>query len=55
MVAEPEFTPEEIAQGEKVTAYYQQDLPKPDDDETKTQPPFPLTSKTEVDDKTSSK
>lgn len=43
---EPEFTPEEIALGEKVTAYYQQDsLPEPDDNETKTQPPFPLTSK----------
>jgi hypothetical protein len=37
----PEFTPEEIALGEKVTAYYMRDdLPQPDDDETKRPSPF---------------
>jgi hypothetical protein len=42
----PTFTPEEIAKGEEITRYYQNLDPNdpanwPDDDETKTQPPFP--------------
>lgn len=47
------FSPEEIAKGQEVTAYYQQldetePNNQPTDDETKTQPPFPQLKKKET-------